>query len=307
MFRHERPQAGRLRQFYQIGAEMLGSQAPLVDVELLALLNDLFSSLEIPTLALEINTVGCETCRPNFKKALQGFLRDFITVLCLNCQRRIDTNPLRVLDCKEEGCRKITKSAPSIQSYLCPSCKPHFNTVLDGLSHLEISYQINPRLVRGLDYYTKTAFEFTSTSLGAQNAVAAGGRYDGLVQTLGGPETPGIGFALGMERLVSLVKKEKISPTSLSCFIAVLGEKAQKTALSIATQLRTNGFRVEMEHQNTSLKSQMRRANKLGARYVVILGEDELQRGKVTLRNMGNKEQNEIEIKDLSAILAKES
>jgi histidyl-tRNA synthetase len=162
-------------------------------------------------------------------------------------------------------------------------------------------------LVRGLDYYTKTAFEFTSTSLGAQNAVAAGGRYDGLVQTLGGPETPGIGFALGMERLVSLVKKEKISPTSLSCFIAVLGEKAQKTALSIATQLRTNGFRVEMEHQNTSLKSQMRRANKLGARYVVILGEDELQRGKVTLRNMGNKEQNEIEIKDLSAILAKES
>ena len=307
MFRHERPQAGRLRQFYQIGAETLGAQAPSVDVELLALLNDLFSSLEVSPLSLEINSVGCEICRPDYKKALQSFLRGYVTALCPNCQRRIDTNPLRILDCKEEGCRKITQNAPSIQSFLCSSCEPHFKTVLEGLSQLEISFKINPRLVRGLDYYTKTAFEFTSTALGAQNAVAAGGRYDGLVQTLGGPDSPGIGFALGMERLVSLVKKETIPFSSLTCFIAVLGEKAQKTALSIATQLRKNGIRVEMDHQNTSLKSQMRRANKLGARYVVILGEDELKRGKVTLRNMEDKKQTETEITTLPSILAKRS
>jgi histidyl-tRNA synthetase len=299
MFRHERPQAGRLRQFYQVGAEILGTQDPLVDVELLTLLHDLFAFFEIPKPALELNSVGCEVCRPPYKKALESFLSDSFDRLCANCQRRFTLNPLRILDCKQEGCQEITRKAPSIQSFLCQSCAPHFQAVLEGLSLLNIPYTINNRLVRGLDYYTKTAFEFTSESLGAQNAVAAGGRYDGLVEALGGPATPGIGFALGMERLISLLKRDLFHPPSIHCFIAVLGEKAQKTALLLATQLRRKGVRVEIDHQGGSLKSQMRRADKQGARYVMMLGDQEIKSGRVTVRDMEKKVQAEVELASL--------
>jgi len=226
MFRHERPQAGRLRQFYQIGAEILGSQAPLVDVELLAMLDSLLKGFNLPPITLEINSVGCEVCRPAYKKALLSFFKSSMGHLCPNCHRRINNNPLRILDCKTEGCREITQKAPSIHPFLCLSCEPHFKTVVEGLSLLDIAFTLNHRLVRGLDYYTKTAFEFTCASLGAQNAVAAGGRYDGLVDALGGPKTPGTGFALGMERLVSLIKTETSSSPLFLCWIAVLGKRS---------------------------------------------------------------------------------
>ncbi len=303
MFRHERPQAGRLRQFYQVGAEVLGTQDPMVDVELLILLHDLFDLFEIPQPVLEINSVGCEVCRPRYKKALESFLKEVFDRLCKNCQRRFALNPLRILDCKEDGCQEITPKAPSIQLFLCQSCAPHFKAVLEGLSLLNISYTLNHRLVRGLDYYTKTAFEFTSNSLGAQNAVAAGGRYDGLVQALGGPPTPGIGFALGMERLISLLKRDLFDPPPLNCFIAVLGEKAQKTALTLATQLRRKGVRVEVDHTGGSLKSQLRRADKQGARYVMMLGDKEIKSGRAIVRDMEKKIQTEVELAALPTLL----
>lgn len=303
MFRHERPQAGRLRQFYQIGAEIFGSQAPLVDVELLAMLDSLLKGFNLPAIILEINSVGCEACRPAYKKNLLSFFKSSLEHLCPNCHRRINTNPLRILDCKSEGCREITQKAPSIHSFLCHSCEPHFKTVVEGLSELDISFTLNPRLVRGLDYYTKTAFEFTCASLGAQNAVAAGGRYDGLVDALGGPKTPGIGFALGMERLVSLIKTEAFPNPLFLYWIVVLGDQARMPALKLATQLRHKGFLVEMGHQGGSLKSQLRQANKKGARYVIMIGDNEIEKGKVTLRDMENKKQSEIDMQTLATVL----
>jgi len=319
MFRRERPQKGRLRQFYQIGAEVLGRGDPYVDAELLLLLGDFFSLVGLDGAVLEMNSLGCVQCRPRYRGELLKFLRARATSLCVNCQRRMERNPLRVLDCKEEGCSKITAEAPSILGYLCGACQEHFETVQRLLRQTALNYKLNPRMVRGLDYYCRTTFEWTSDRLGSQNAIAAGGRYDGLVEDLGGPDIPGVGFALGMERLILLLGSRNIQQDDrVLLYIAWVGERARDWAFPIAHKLRNKGLSVEMEGEQRSLKSHMRRADKLiasrsqmrkaarnGASLVLIVGDDELRKGQGIIRDMDKKEQQPIRLDDIEQELSK--
>lgn len=297
MFRRERPQKGRMRQFYQIGAEVLGRGDPYVDAELLLLLSDFFLMVGLDGLSLELNSLGCVQCRPRYRQDLLSFLRKREKALCDNCRRRMDRNPLRVLDCKEEGCLKVTGDAPSILSFLCKACQDHFSTVEQLLHDTNLEYRLNSRMVRGLDYYCRTAFEWTSDQLGSQNAVAAGGRYDGLVEDLGGPPTPGVGFAMGMERLVLLLgmKETKKAPRP-SLYLLWIGTAARAWVFPVVHRLRRRGITVEMEAEERSLKSQMRRADKLRALSALIVGDEELKSGKGILRNMDSKEQIEVSL-----------
>jgi histidyl-tRNA synthetase len=307
MFRRERPQKGRLRQFYQIGAEALGRADPLVDAELLLLLSDLFETVSLEGLTLELNSLGCVECRPRYREALLAFLRDHEKKLCGNCQRRMERNPLRVLDCKEEACIKITRAAPSILDYLCEACRDHFETVKQLLRETHLDYKLNPRMVRGLDYYCRTTFEWTTDRLGSQNAVAAGGRYDGLVEDLGGPPIPGVGFAMGMERLVLLLgRKETKRLPHPGLYLAWMGTPTRSWAFPVVHRLRQKGITVEMEGEEKSLKSQMRRADKMQARFALIVGDNELKSGKGILRDMDSKEQFEVSLDRIEeALLAK--
>ncbi len=304
MFRHERPQAGRLRQFHQIGAEVIGEIDPRQDVELLSLLTRFFERMQVADLTLEINSLGCPVCRPDYRAALQAYFEKYLQELCEDCQRRFKTNPLRILDCKKEGCKAIARNAPSPIDHLCAECREHFKSVREGLDLLAIPYQVEPHLVRGLDYYTKTAFELTTRKLGAQNAVAAGGRYDGLVEALGGPPTPAIGFAIGMERLVQLIDPAQVPASRLPLFLAPLGKAAGAVLFPILLALRRENIRSEMGNANIGLKSQMKRADRLGAEYVLILGEDEMTRGTAILRNMSTKAQEEIPLSTLTETLS---
>jgi len=295
MFRRERPQKGRLRQFYQIGAEVLGRGDPFVDAEILLLLRDLFDRIGLGGLTLEMNSLGCVQCRPRYRERLLAFLREREKKLCASCQRRMERNPLRVLDCKEEACARLTAGAPSILDSLCEACRAHFETVKRLLGKSAVGFTLNSRMVRGLDYYCRTTFEWTSGLLGAQNAVAAGGRYDGLVEDMGGPPTPGVGFAIGMERLVLLLGMREVKQAPRpALYMVCVGSGARDWAFPLATRLRRNGMSVEMEGEQKSLKSQMRRADKAGARFVVIVGEEELKSGKAILRDMDSKEQFEV-------------
>jgi histidyl-tRNA synthetase len=297
MFRHERPQAGRYRQFYQIGIEALGTSSAAVDVELLALLTWLLQEVDVAEVQLELNSLGDPVCRPSYRKELKSFLDDNLSKLCEECRRRFETNPLRILDCKNEGCRAVTAAAPSPLDYLCRDCSSHFEQVKSGLDRLKIPFLINHRLVRGLDYYTRTAFEVTSSKLGAQNSIAGGGRYDGLVEALGGPPTPGIGFAMGVERIASLMRP--IEPPKPSLFFALLGDEAVREMLPVMMQLRGEGVRIEMDYSGGSLKKQMGLSDKLGAGYTLMVGENELKSGKAILRNMSSKEQQELALSSL--------
>ena len=307
MFRHERPQAGRFRQFHQVGVEAIGSQNPRLDVEVLSLLRLFFEELGLADLRLELNSLGCELCRPRYKKALIAFLNPIREHLCENCRRRMDTNPLRVLDCKVEGCRKATAKAPAMADMLGEECLSHFDTVKAGLSTLGIAFALNPRLVRGLDYYTKTTFEWTTDRLGAQNAVAAGGRYDGLIKTLGGPDLPAIGFAVGIERIVALIGTEARPTPFPLAYACALGEAAQDRLLAIIFECRQKNIRVDPDYEGGSLKSQMRRADRSGARFAVILGEDELRKGKALVRDLKTKTQREVPLDSLAAVLAEDA
>ncbi len=295
MFRHERPQKGRLRQFHQMDVEVLGSVSPRVDAEMMAMGAMLLSELGL-SVSLELNSLGCPVCRPGFRTSLLAFLDDRHQALCDDCKRRSATNPLRVLDCKNPRCREQVLEAPSLQDHLCADCADHFHGVQEGLGQLGVQYSLNKFMVRGLDYYTRTTFEFITGDLGAQAAVGAGGRYDGLIEQLGGPSVPGIGFALGMERLVLLLQqKEAEAPVSgIDLFVAGIGEQSSRYAFGLAHALRTSDLRVAMDLEGRSLKSQMKLAGKLGAAHVLILGEDELAAGKAVLRNMGTKQQQEI-------------
>lgn len=298
MFRHERPQAGRYRQFHQIGAEAFGSSSPLLDIEVLSLAHLIFRKLNVANLILELNSLGDPECRPIYRKALKHFLKPRLEHLCENCKRRYHSNPLRVLDCRVKSCRAAIEGAPASIDYLCEGCLKHFMQVKSGLNQLNVPYLINERLVRGLDYYVRTAFEIVSPELGAQNAVAAGGRYDGLVEALGGPAVPGIGFAIGVERVMTLLGRQNI-PISVPkprVFVATLGEEAKKSVQSGIFNLRRQGIRIETDYDHSSLKSQMRRADKLGAKYVLIIGEDELKKGKGTLRDMATKNQTDLDL-----------
>ena len=304
MFRRERPQKGRMRQFHQIGAEALGRGDPYIDAEILLLLHDFFQALALTEPSLQINSLGCADCRPQYRARLLAFLKEREAALCGNCQRRIDRNPLRALDCKEPGCIEATQDAPSIVDHLCAACREHFEIVQRLLYETRVDYSINPRMVRGLDYYCRTTFEWTTKRLGSQSAVAAGGRYDGLVQQLGGPPIPGVGFAMGVERLTMLLRlQERSDDGGPAVYFAWIGAKARDWAFPVAHRLRREGIGVEIEAESRSLKSQMRRADKLKARSVVILGDEEFAKGQAVLRDMISKQQQEIPFDKLEAAL----
>src|SRR5512147_2921350 len=289
MFRHERPQKGRYRQFYQIGAEALGTDHPYVDIEVLAMLHALFARLGITGLSLQINSLGDGACRGAYREALKTYLSGKLPALCADCNRRYETNPLRVLDCKVDA-DKFSDS-PVMLDFLCDPCRDHFKTVEAGLRKLGVPFEVNPRLVRGLDYYTRTTFELVMGHMGAQNTVAAGGRYDSLVREIGGPATPGIGFALGVERAISLMDTRNVVFPRPSLFIAALGPDAVALVLPLVHGLKSSGVRVDTDYAGGSLKSQMKKADRSGSCYTLIIGEQEMKEGKAVLRNMQTKEQ----------------
>jgi histidyl-tRNA synthetase len=304
MFRHERPQAGRLRQFHQFGVESFGTSDPRADVEVMALLWRLLSDLALPDLTLEINSLGSSDDRAAYMPILLAFLKQQESQLCANCRRRMDTNPLRALDCKVPDCRAVTESAPRLTDHLSPEAHTHFDQVLAGLVAIEIPYRLNPRLVRGLDYYCLTSFEITSTHLGAQNAVGAGGRYDGLVETLGGPSVPAVGFALGLER-VSLMLPEASSSLFNEClyYVAAFGEKGAALGLMLLDELRKVGLSAQCDYRAGTLKAHLRQADRSKCRFAILLGDDEAARGSVILRNLESKAQEELPLAGLSPLL----
>lgn len=287
MFRHERPQKGRYRQFHQIGAEVTGAADPLIDAQVLLMVSRLFQELGLSEPRLQINSLGCPVCRPTYRDALVAFLAERQDALCEDCRRRQTTNPLRALDCKVPGCVEATQGAPSMVEHLCPECDNHFGSVQQYLKAADVPFTLNPRMVRGLDYYTRTTFELVTGLLGAQSAVAAGGRYDGLIEQLGGPAVPGIGFALGVERVALLLGDRSFEQVP-DLFIAVMGDAARTASFQLMAALQDLGFWVETDCEGKSLKSQMRRADKLKSHYCMVLGETELENKSVTLKLMAD-------------------
>lgn len=303
MFRHERPQAGRLRQFHQFGVESFGTSDPRADVEVIALLWRFLSDLSLPDLTLEMNSLGSSADRRAYLPVLVSFLREQESRLCVNCRRRIDTNPLRVLDCKSPECLAATDKAPRLTDHLSPEARAHFDQVLGGLAAIGIPYRLNHRLVRGLDYYCLTAFEITSTHLGAQNAVGAGGRYDGLVESLGGPTVPAVGFAVGLERVNLMLPARLTVPGSQSIYVAAFGVKGIHAGIILLEELRRVGLSAQTDYRATSLKAHLRQADRAQCSFTVLLGDDEVSRGSAILRNMQSKAQEEVPLKDFSALL----
>ncbi len=299
MFRHERPQKGRLRQFHQVGAEAMGSEHPLIDVEMMALVLAILRAFDVPDVRLEINSIGDETCRPAYMEKLTAFLKKHESELCENCRRRITTNPLRVLDCKSESCKKVTSTAPLLFDHLCSPCRAHHDAVVAGLKALDLPFEVNPRIVRGLDYYRRTAFEVTAGGLGAQNAVVGGGRYDKLSEELGGEATPSIGFALGLERLLLSARKVETKTVPRTEFIP-LDPSAEIEALKLATRLREavtregKGAVVDVQPNASSLKSALRRADKNETMYAILIGTEELQKKKAMVKNLPARAQEEV-------------
>jgi histidyl-tRNA synthetase len=305
MFRAERPQKGRLRQFHHIGCEVIGSAEPEVDVEIISLADNLLKNFSIEGYNIQINSLGCLEDKNKLVDILRQQLKPSLNKLCDDCRVRFKDNILRVLDCKNEACRQILKTLDIKNKHLCPECETHFNKVRGGLDALKLNYTVNPMLVRGLDYYTRTVFEITHSGLGAQDAIGAGGRYDNLVKELGGPKLSAIGFAFGVERLFLASGEPAANGKKGLSFIISLGEEAKKASLLLLDKIRKEGICCDTDYENRSLKAAMRRANDLGAAYVLILGEDELKKNTVTLKNMGSGEQREIHIETLTEELKK--
>jgi len=296
MFRYERPQKGRYRQFYQIGLEAIGGPGPLVDVEVIDLLYQLFIQLRIEDVEILVNSLGCPVCRPAFRSDLVRFIRHTAGELCSNCVRRIETNPMRVLDCKVPSCREALEGSPVILEYLCAQCDAHFSRVTGGLTDLKVPYRVDPTIVRGLDYYTRTAFEAVCGRLGAQNAVAAGGRYDGLAREIGG-DTSGIGFAIGLERMTLVMNWDGITMPGVDFYVAAATDTARIPAMELADTLRKKGYRAETDLEDRSLKAQLRNANRTGASHVLILGDEELENGTVQVKDFSTGDQETIATK----------
>jgi len=299
MFRRERPQKGRFRQFHQIDVELFGDDKPASDAEVIFMLMHFLQTAGVEKLSLEINSLGCKACRPVFSQAVVDFLKGSESALCPDCQRRIYTNPLRVFDCKVETCGKIIADAPRILDFLCTECSDHFSAVKGYINDLNLAYEINPQMVRGLDYYTKTAFEVKSGALGAQNSLAGGGRYDGLVSFLGGPEVSGIGFGIGIERLIACLPPNDRNPYKTDIYIAALGVHAQKIAFGLTQELRRTGICAAMDYSDKSLKSQMKRADRLNSSYTLIFGDKEIAENRAELRNMSTKNQQSLPLDNL--------
>ena len=298
-FRHEKPQAGRSREFFQFGTEMFGASTPAADATVIAVAASVLRRIGLKSIRLHLNSIGCPACRPAYREALVKHFSAHKDELCDTCLGRLEKNPLRLLDCKNPPCAAIAKEAPRTVDYLCPDCRAHFDTLCACLDKMGISYVIDPSIVRGLDYYTRTVFEFVAEGIGAQSTVCGGGRYDGLVSSLGGPELPGIGFGMGITRVILAMQAEGIlppAPATPRLYIAALGEAAQVSAMAICERLRQEGIYAECDVVGRSLKAQMKYANKLSAAYTLILGDSEVESGRAQLRNMENGEQTEVEL-----------
>lgn len=300
-FRHEKPQAGRLREFHQFGAEMYGSASPAADAEMIAMVDAFLRRLGIKGIALNINSIGCPKCRGEYHKALKSYFEGRKDELCGTCQERLEKNPMRILDCKSPICQGIAKDAPVILDYLCDDCKSHFEKLRKNLTAMNIEFTVNPKIVRGLDYYTKTVFEFVTTSIGAQGTVCGGGRYDGLIEQLGGVPTPALGFAMGIERLIMTMESQGcdfIEPKKCALYIAAMDDIAMEKAIVLTKMLRDDGIWAEYDLAGRGLKAQMKYANKLGADFSMVLGSNEIESGKANLKNMETGEQTEISLGD---------
>ncbi len=299
IFRYERPQAGRLRQHHQFGVECFGSADPAIDAEIISLAFEYLAQLGISGLDLHINSIGCPDCRPDYLSDLKESLQNCIREMCSDCQRRMQNNPLRILDCKREKCRDFLRNAPLMSDYLCDGCAQHDAESRECLDELEISYVQDPTLVRGLDYYTKTVFEITHDALGAKDVVCGGGRYDGLVELLGGESAPGIGFGMGLERLLMILEEEEAylpNRPSLDVFVVTIGERASKFSVSLLRTLRQAGISCDMDYLDRSVRAQMRYADKYPAQFVIMIGENELKSEVMTVRNMKTGDQSEVEM-----------
>ncbi len=302
-FRYEKPQAGRLREFHQFGIENFGTSSMLADAEIIALGYDFLQRMGIEEVELHISSVGCRECRPKHRKALQDFLRPKYDELCETCKSRFDKNPMRILDCKSDKDQELVKGAPMMLDYLCDDCKKDFDELKAHLDSMGIKYVVDPSIVRGLDYYTKTAFEFITTKIGAQGTVCGGGRYDHLIEEIGGPDMPGVGFGLGKERLIMLMEESgndfggDIRP---QLFVAWIGDEAREYAVKLVNDLRKKGLRCELDTRERNLKGQMKYANKLGAAYTAVIGEDEVKSGEITLKDMESGEQKKVKREELA-------
>ena len=302
MFRYDRPQAGRMREFHQFGVEAIGGESPAVDAEAILLAYDFLTALGLKGLTLKLNSVGCPTCRPVYRERLQAYFKEYLSTLCDDCQSRYTERPMRILDCKVDADKSFMVGAPAITDCLCAECAEHFAAVQSHLTNAGVTYELDTRLVRGLDYYTRTAFEIAYPPLGAQSAVAGGGRYDGLVEELGGSPTPAVGFAAGLERVLLALEQQNLlpeSPPAADVFIIALGDAAAAAAFPLLHELRKGGVRALMDYAGRSMKAQMKQANKSGARYAVILGDDELAQHTAVVRDMEQSTQESCSLDDM--------
>lgn len=303
-YRYEKPQAGRLREFHQFGLECYGTQSPVADAELICAAQSIFDRLGIKQLRLEINSIGCPTCRAEYHKALKEYFYGYKDELCETCNSRLEKNPMRILDCKSPVCSKIAQGAPKITDYLCDECKEHFASVQKYLDAAGVEYTVNPTIVRGLDYYTNTVFEFVTDFIGAQGTVCGGGRYDGLIEELGGKHLPSLGFAMGIERLLMLMDKQGIEipkPSTCDLYVAVMGESASLKSFEIIKAVRSCGLIAETDVVGRGLRAQMKYADKIGAKFSMVLGDNEIEQGKAVIKNMSSGEQTEIVLDDTFA------
>jgi histidyl-tRNA synthetase len=306
IFRYEKPQAGRLREHHQFGIEAFGAKGPSIDAEIISMALAIFRELKITGLELNINSIGCRECRPKYNEALTEYLKNNENKLCKTCLERMKTNPLRVLDCKEEVCSGTVKGAPIILDYLCGECREHFEGLKERLEAAGIDYSVNPYIVRGLDYYTKTVFEIISGDIGAKSTVCGGGRYDGLVEEIGGPPTPGIGFGMGIERLLLVLESLGIEipkPDNCDIYVCSIGREAEIKGFSITEELRDTGVKAECDHMERSVKAQLKYANKTGAAWVIIIGDEEIKNGKAILRDMINSKEHPVPFSELKSFI----
>ncbi len=305
-FRYERPQAGRLREFHQFGVEFLGSKEADIDAETILLSKTFLEKVGIDNITLYLNSIGCKTCRAEYSKALKAYLNENYDKLCPLCQERLNKNPLRILDCKNDECKKITADAPKIIDYICDDCSNHFERVKRLLSVAGVEFKINPNIVRGLDYYSRTVFEFVSENIGAQGTVCGGGRYDGLISDLGGVDTPGIGFAVGIERILMLLEntgKTIDNPNTIQVYFAPMGEKENEKAFELCTMLRAKGIIADFDHMGRGIKAQFKYADKIGAKYVAVIGSNELEKGEVKVKNMTDGSETEVAFSQLDTVI----
>ncbi len=305
-YRYERPQAGRLREFHQFGVEVFGTQSPYVDAEVINVGMMLFQNLGVKNLELRINSVGCPKCREDYNAKLKAFLDPELQHLCKFCQGRYDTNPLRILDCKEEKCKERLVNVPFMLDNLCDDCRAHFEGLKKGLDIIGLNYIVDPKIVRGLDYYTKTAFEIVSNDIGSQGTVCGGGRYDGLIEMCGGPSTPGVGFGLGLERLLLTIENQGIlipEQESLDVFIAAVGERADDKAMEVLFKLRAASIKAEKDYLGRSLKAQMKYANRINAKTAIVIGDEEIEKDTISIKNMRSGEEVNASLSGISEII----